>query len=82
MYYIVNNNCHIYGEYSTERKAKNALKKLGYPEDKFIVTSEEFYKNMDHDVQVKNLMSGKMVTLRASQVGSCTDPSTERYWSM
>jgi len=46
------------------------------------VDEDEFYTFIDHDVVVKNMMSGKEVTLRASQVGGPCDPSTERYWSM
>lgn len=33
-------------------------------------------------VKVKNLMSGTEVEIRADEVGSCLDPSTERYWTM
>jgi hypothetical protein len=33
-------------------------------------------------VEVFNMMSGKPVMLAWNDVGSCVDPSTERYWSM
>ena len=33
-------------------------------------------------VTVKNLMSGSDVQICRSDVGTCVDPSTERYWSM
>lgn len=33
-------------------------------------------------VKVRSLMSGQEVEIPWDQVGSCTDPSTERYWSM
>lgn len=33
-------------------------------------------------VKVKNLMTGTEVEIRKDEVGSCLDPSTERYWTM
>ena len=33
-------------------------------------------------VKVKNLMTGTEVEIRTEDVGSCCDPSTERYWTM
>lgn len=33
-------------------------------------------------VKVKNLMTGTEVEIRADEVGSCLDLSTERYWCM
>jgi len=33
-------------------------------------------------VTVQNLMSRKDVKIRRSDVGTCCDPSTERYWTM
>jgi hypothetical protein len=33
-------------------------------------------------VEVKNLMTGLPVLIRKDAVGGCTDPSTERYWTM
>ena len=47
------------------------------------VCSEEYFRDhVDSMVEVKNLMSGGTVKIRKSDVGSCVDPSTERYWSM
>ena len=41
-----------------------------------------FRELVDEEVEVTNLMSGNKVKIRKSDVGSCVDPSTERYWSM
>ena len=38
-------------------------------------------EDIDPLVEVKNMMSGKTVMIRMSQVGTCVDPSTETYWS-
>jgi len=45
-------------------------------------TTEYFNTRVDYMVEVKSLMSDKMVKIRRSAQGGCTDPSTERYWSM
>ena len=49
-----------------------------------VCTSQEFADKIDYDVEVTPLMSdsGKTVTIKRSAQGGCTDPSTERYWSM
>ena len=47
-----------------------------------VCTSEHFHNEVDHMVTVTNLMSGTKIQIRASDEGGCTDPSTERYWSM
>lgn len=47
-----------------------------------VATVDYFNERVDYDVEVKNLMSDKVVKIRRSAVGGCTDPSTERYWSM
>ena len=46
-----------------------------------VCTPAEF-QELDYEVEVKNLMSGKTVKILKSDEGGCTDPSTERYWSM
>jgi hypothetical protein len=46
------------------------------------ISSEQFHKTVDYDVEVINIMSNKPVTLKKSAVGGPCDPSTERYWSM
>lgn len=45
-------------------------------------TMDYFDDRVDYMVEVKNLMSGKTINIRRSAQGGCTDPSTERYWSM
>ncbi len=48
-----------------------------------VTTAHNFNTNIDHDITVKNLMSGQSVTIKASQRGSPVyDPSMEGYWSM
>ncbi len=77
--------CHIYDRSPTKggatRKA-NALRSK--KPNTNIATAESNYFNteIDHEVEVKNLMSGALVKIRASERGSCCDPSTETYWSM
>ena len=46
-----------------------------------VCTPAEF-NELDYEVEVRNLMSGKMVKIAKSEEGGCCDPSTERYWSM
>lgn len=47
-------------------------------------TTEHFVNRVDYEVEVKPLFAedGKTVKIRRSEQGGCTDPSTERYWSM
>lgn len=47
-----------------------------------VCTRNYFDSKIDYDVVVQSLMSGKDVTIKRSEAGGCTDPSTERYWSM
>lgn len=49
-----------------------------------VATSHDFHTKIDYEVEVTPLMSetGKKVKIRKSDEGGCTDPSTERYWSM
>lgn len=48
---------------------------------------QKWVRQLEHNnelfpVAVKNLMTGDTVLIQRRQVGTCTDPSTERYWSM
>jgi len=45
-------------------------------------TVDYFNEHVDYETTTKNLMSGKEVKIRMSDKGGCTDPGTERYWSM
>jgi len=54
-----------------------------------VCTSDHFHNEVDYEVQVTPLMAEAdengvrpTVTIRRSDQGGCTDPSTERYWSM
>lgn len=47
-----------------------------------VITREYFDAYLDPMVETTNLMSGKVVMIRRSEKGSCTDVGTERYWSM
>lgn len=54
-----------------------------------VCTSEYFNTKIDYVVEVVSIMAernedGTMPTvkIRRSEEGGCTDPSTERYWSM
>lgn len=47
-----------------------------------VCTLEYFNKQVDYDVLVTSLMGDKDVTIKRSERGGCTDPSTERYWAM
>lgn len=48
----------------------------------YVAMSLAAFREQDEMVEVRNLMSGKPVMLPKSQVGTCVDPSTERYWCM
>lgn len=53
--------------------------------DLVVMSASEYMRRLDEidpHVEVKNLMSGKPVLIRKSDVGTCCDPSTETYWSM
>ena len=72
--------------FSTERGAKIAAGRNNTDPTKFkvgvlsIASFNELYANKK--VQVKNLMTGKMVEILESDRGTCNDPSQERFWSM
>lgn len=74
--------------FETIRGAKQSFKRGGYENDpNLTVCTAEHYANTGaikaaEMVEVKNIMTGKMVKIRRSDVGSCCDPSTETYWSM
>lgn len=74
--------------YSSVGRASAAMRraKLGsrqkYPEGEYAVMTLKEYNEQDTMVTVYNLMSGKPVQLRKSEVGGPCDPSTERYHCM
>lgn len=41
------------------------------------------WMKIDEEVEVDVLLNpGKKIKIRKSEVGTCCDPSTERYWTM
>jgi hypothetical protein len=79
--YIIHNDYHILKICDTERGAKIALTrkwKRAYP-NATVMSSVDF-DAMEPRVQVKNHMTGQMITIPQSRVGTILDPSTEKYW--
>ncbi len=51
-----------------------------YPD--FAILNRYFWSERHNPlVKVKNLMTGEEVEIRKDEVGSCLDPSMERYWT-
>ncbi len=57
--------------------------------DRLDVCTPDEFDALDYDVEVKVLMGEKdengnlpTTTIKKSEVGTCVDPSTERYWCM
>lgn len=72
-----------YKSYSTVGRAQAALKKLGLDTEQYEAMSAEDWIAGDTDVTVKNLMSGREVTIKRSERGNpATDPSMEGYFTM
>lgn len=69
-------------EYATEQAAKAQMTRRRLNTEKWAVISLKDYLDLEPTVTVTNLMSGKPVELKLSDVGGCCDPSTERYWTM
>lgn len=69
------------GFFELERTAKATKTRNKLGEDWKVATVSE-YDAADVMVEVKNLQSGKPALIRKSEVGTCCDPSTERYWQM
>ncbi len=81
--------------YKTMAAAKGAATRLGLTDEAKVekrlkgghvsecrVATITEYRELNVDVTVYSLMNGAPCVLRKSDVGGCTDPSTERYWSM
>lgn len=69
----------------TERGAKisvAARNRRSNGQNYAIMEEAEFNEKHNGLVTVKNMPSGKDVQIRAQDVGTCCDPSTETYWSM
>jgi uncharacterized protein YydD (DUF2326 family) len=68
--------------FDTLRGAKICFTRMKYDSKNFAVMSYEDWRAGDVQVEVTNKMSGLPCMIARSRVGSCCDPSTERYWSM
>ncbi len=68
-----------------DRLIRSASKSYGYSYETLAVMDDaEYNRRMDElnpMVEVRNMMSGRPVMIRKSEVGTCVDPSTETYWS-
>lgn len=56
--------------------------KYNYPMPSIVPMTPETFHAGDDEVEVTSMMNGAKVKIRRSDVGSCCDPSTERYWTM
>lgn len=83
---IVNTNtARIVARFPTERGAKISLarKYAGAQNPNLQVMDESVYDiGFRQKVAVQSLMNGETVLLDVNDVGTCVDPSTERYWAM
>lgn len=82
----VANSCY-YGKTGYMRKgdATRKCNKLNAKDDKpsfEVIDRAELKVRQNTMVEVINMMSGKPVMIPLTDVGGCTDPSTETYWSM
>ena len=81
--FILHDDYHIIDRYNTAQGAKSSYTrkyKNRYP-NALITHQEEFYAS-EPTVQVRSLGNGAIVDLKKSYLGTCCDPSTERYWTM
>ena len=71
--------------FDEERVAKAQRTKLinkGVLNSSWVVDTYDNMVAKEPMVTVKSLMTGADVQIRKSDVGTCVDPSTERYWMM
>ena len=76
-----------YKSYKTFRGAQNFAKRLNGRKDfgpDYEAVSAEYYSEVlaVRRTTVVNLLSGKPVSIPTVDLGTCVDPSTERYFSM
>lgn len=64
-----------------KRIVSNAIKKGKIVEGEFIIGTYDDFALLNKFVEVESIMGGK-AKIRKSEQGTCTDPSTETYWSM
>ena len=88
--YIVHTESLMRGKsYSSKGRAQAAFKRMndgrtfqGYSVADFSIMDTAEYNAADVMVETRNLMSGTILKIRLSEKGGCTDPGTERYWTM
>ncbi len=74
--------------FATEKSAKSNLTKAINNNqitdiENWVIGTIEDYRNSDYEIEVTSAFDGKTkVKIMRSEKGSCTDPSTERYWTM
>jgi hypothetical protein len=80
---IVNTDTHRHTNklYTSFRRAQNAAVKTGKLEPEWRVMPYKEWFLEDKLVTVTSLLTNKPVQIRRSEVGTCCDPSTERFWS-
>ena len=73
----------IYHTLTSAKRAATRLSKLLYAGDAMALEVMDYptYVKQVPMTTVYNLMTQKPVSIRADQVGTCVDPSTETYWS-
>lgn len=77
------NTLHIVKRFDSERGAKVSWsRKFNKDPELGVVSLEKFHNEIDHDIEVINLLSGKPCTIKKSEKGGPCDPSTERYHCM
>lgn len=71
--------------YKSEAAAKaflTRMTKLGYNREEYAVAdARDFYDNIEQTRQVRNLITGKMVT-ESANTPNCCSVASETYWSM
>jgi hypothetical protein len=76
-----------YATYETLQGAKSAATRLQKTEGTrwygYVAMEYNYWDRLfNPEVEVQSLMNGATVKIRKSEVGTCSDPSTERYWTM
>jgi len=82
MNYVIEYNGQMIRAYRSERGAKIALSRkyaAKYPGAQVMDTVQ--FSAQDVMVDSRNLMNGKPIKVRRSELGGPLDPGTETYWS-
>lgn len=87
-YFIVEiGNCYPLIKKEGFKQFKRAFDKKNEYENKNnkkveIIDQDEFFNRGNVDVEVFDLMTKRPIFIKKHEVGTCCDPSTERYYSM